>query len=392
MRLAQKPVFPGHNDAVKKAFTRPPRLFVVAFGHCHLHHSWQMVRMFEMGKLRSIAAVTLFCAAAAFGDTQWKSAANGGWNIASNWTNGIPSINGGQPAWFIGETSLQHTQLLFEPVVSAQGIGYGPSKGGGGFTISDGGGASTLQLKAGGPIGGILNHDTNTQVINVPISFVGPNTTRDRNAAQTLNAAAGDLVLSGVYHADASTLNNNGGELTVDGAFNTTIGLPNGRGDIVGSGGLAKKGTGALTLGGTKANLYLGDTLLYSGTLVVNKQNAFGTGGLTLFGGTFKPNGYAQIFTARLGLQGDAAIDFGSGAKNELSFGDTSAFYWVEGATLRILHWNGDKVKLRFGTSATALTPAQLKAIVFPDAGNVSATIDAEGYVTPRKQLSRANQ
>jgi autotransporter-associated beta strand protein len=338
-----------------------------------------------MKKTLLIAGVAGFWACVSIADTQWKGTAGNAWNEPSNWTNGSPGINRGQPTWFVGDSSLQHTQFLFGMASSAQGIGYGPCKGGGGFVVGEGGAPAVLQLRAGGPIGGIINNDTNAQTFNVPIVLIGPNTLSGKTAAQMFNAARGDLIFSGKYAANRSTIANNGGELTVDGAFNTTIGLPRGRGDIAGPGGLTKKGSGTLTLGGTNDNTYLGDTLLYDGTLVANKTNAFGSGGLTLFGGTFKPNGYSHTFTVRLGLQGAATIDLGSGAKNELSFGESAEFYWPEGATLKIVNWKAHPATLRFGTNAAALNPAQLKAIVFPDLPGSHATIDAEGFVTPGK-------
>ena len=336
--------------------------------------------------IRTFAALVIFCASVAVADTQWKSPSSGAWNMPGNWTNGVPGVNGGQPTWFVGDRSLQHTQLLFGITAPVKGIGYGRSSGGGGFVINDGGAPAMLLLKAGGPIGGIINRDTNAQLFNVPISFIGSNSFYDRSASQVFNAAAGDLRFSGRYLGDRPTIHNGGGELTVDGAFNTTIGLSNGRGDITGPGGLTKKGTGTLTLDGTNANTYLGDTLLYQGTLVVKKEQALGKGGLTLFGGTFVPNGHPHDFGSRLGLQGPAAIDFGPGQTNALSFGDSSAFYWPEEAMLRVLNWKGGQAsKLRFGTNSAALTPKQLRAIVFPGLPQEAAVIDAEGFVVPGK-------
>jgi fibronectin-binding autotransporter adhesin len=115
-------------------------------------------------------------------------------------------------------------------------------------------------------------------------------------AAQTSNAAAGDLVFSGNHPAGRSTVNNNGGTLTIDGSHNVTIGI-NGAtfGDLVGTGGLIKSGAGRLTLGGTAANTFSGGVTLNAGQIVAAKANALGTANaLVATGGTFNTGGLNQ--------------------------------------------------------------------------------------------------
>jgi autotransporter-associated beta strand protein len=118
-------------------------------------------------------------------------------------------------------------------------------------------------------------------------------------AAQTINAAAGDIIITGAYPGTSTnvTVNNGGGRLTIDGSFNTTIGTT-GRGDIAGTNGLTKNGSGTLTLGGTLPNIYTGVTVINSGTVTANKVNALGTGALTMNGGILNIGANAQTVGA----------------------------------------------------------------------------------------------
>ena len=82
-------------------------------------------------------------------------------------------------------------------------------------------------------------------------------------------------------------------------------------------------------------------------------------------------------------LNQDAAIALEAGA--EASFADSSAVAWTEDAKLTVTL--GEGAKLRFGTSASALTAGQLAQIKVNDR---KAVIDEEGFVGPKPKLGIA--
>jgi autotransporter-associated beta strand protein len=236
-----------------------------------------------------------------------------------------------------------------------------------------------LQSRAGG-VNGIINNDNSTQTFNVPFRMFTSGGGSGPTAAQTINAAAGDIVFTGAYPLTATnaTINNGGGNLTIDGAFNTTIGTT-GRGHIEGAGGLIKNGAGTLTLGGTLANNYSGGTTLNAGTTLLNKANALGTGGLKLNGGLLNTGGYAQTL-GTLDLDSNSTLDFGNG-DSDLVFSDSDGQDW-NGAILTISNFTLGVDSLRIGADGTGFDQ-QLTQIRFSDFGDAPGQIDANGFVTP---------
>ena len=89
---------------------------------------------------------------------------------------------------------------------------------------------------------------------------------------------------------------NNGFAVTVNQAF-------------TGVGGLTKTGSGTLTLGST-ANAYAGGFALNEGTVSLTANNTFGTGTLTLNGGTIQPSATAnRNFTNNITIGGNYTAD-----------------------------------------------------------------------------------
>lgn len=329
-----------------------------------------------------IAALCGFAYAPAFGDTTWISTSSTAFITLGNWNNGLPST-GPQLAIFADSATIQHTiDITGTTARNTIGIQFNNFAGGAAFTFgSSANNSPGLQSRAGGAANGVLNNDDNTQTFNVSFMMFSSAGVAGTGAAQTFNAAAGDLVFSGNHPSGRSTINNNGGTLTVDGAHNVTIGISGATyGDVIGTGGLIKGGAGTLTLGGTAANTFSGGTTLSAGKIVAAKANALSSGALVASGGTFNTGGLNQTL-GTLDLDGSVTLDLGSGA-SAVSFANSSALDWST-FILNISNWTLGIDTLRFGTDATGLTAGQLALMNFSDLGNLPGQIDANGYVTP---------
>jgi hypothetical protein len=91
-------------------------------------------------------------------------------------------------------------------------------------------------------------------------------------------------------------------------------------------------------------------------------------------------------------MSGSGTLEFVA-TGNQLTFADSSAQTWTNGATLVVSNWNGSMTgggsdRLIFGNSASALTVSQISAIRFinstgPSAGMWSAKILTTGEVVP---------
>lgn len=335
--------------------------------------------------LALLAGVVSLSTAAVYADTTWISTSSTTFTTTANWNNGLPST-GPQLGIFADSATVQHTvNITGGTARNTVGILFNSFTGGGGFTFGSSDNTSPgFQIRAGGTANGILNNDDSTQTFNVAIRMYSSTGVTGAGAAQTFSAASGDLVFSGNHSAvRAVTIDNQGGTLTVAGSHNTTIGVSGATyGNISGAGGLVKTGTGTLTLGGLAVNNYAGGTSLEQGTLIASKVNAFGTGGLTLKGGTLKTSGLNQTF-GTLDLQGLTTLDLGSGS-SALTFADSSAVTWSSGGLLTILNWTSGSDSIKVGAGATSLLQSQLGQIVFFDGTQtLNAQIDASGILTP---------
>lgn len=339
----------------------------------------------SLGRSPCILAVLAASLAAATADTTWISTGNSAWITAGNWNNGLPST-GPQLEIFADSGTIQHTiDITGATARNTIGIQFNAFSGGAGFTFgSSANNSPGFQSRAGGAANGVLNNDENTQTFNVSFTMFTSGGVAGAGAAQSFNAAGGNLVFSGNHTGSGrSTVNNNGGNLTVTGPFDVTIGI-NGAaaGDLIGAGGLIKNGTGKLTLGGTAANTYGGGTTINQGRIVGAKVNAFSSGNLTLAGGILDTGGLNQSLGAgTLNLTASSTIDFGAG-NSTLSLANSSALAW--GAfNLDIVNWTEGSDALRVGTDSTGLTPTQLSQIRFVDFGNAAGQVDANGFITP---------
>jgi fibronectin-binding autotransporter adhesin len=201
----------------------------------------------------------------------WDGAGgNPNWSTNPNWTSGYAPGYAGDAVLFAGSLGLAPNM---DNNYSATGLAF--SNNASSFSIGTGNG-SLLTLTANG----IVNNSASAQTINVPVTMT---------AAESINAAAGNLNLG-------SPLTNNSSLLTVAGASNTVIS------GVISGAGLTKTGNGALTINAT-GNSFSGNLGVLGGVLNVSGgSTTFGTslsyagydtssGNLNISGGTFTSGG-----------------------------------------------------------------------------------------------------
>ena len=333
-----------------------------------------------------LTAGLLFIAANAKADTAWSSTSGTDWGTGGNWTNGIPSF-GPQLAIHPGTASLARGIALGATARETVGMRFLLTAGGIGYTFTGFGANAGFFIRSGGSANGIINSDDSVQTFSVPTKLLDGSRLAGAGAAQTWNAAAGNMVFNGSPSAASPwTLNLNGASaLTISGAGNVSIGT-SGAGQIVNtnvgtSSGFIKNGTGTLFLGGSSPNTFSGTNVINAGKITAGKVNSLGAGnGLVVSGGTFDTGGFSHT-NGILDLNGSALLDFGSGSTT-VSFADSSDFDWSGGA-LNVTNWTAGVDFLRFGTDESGLTEEQLASIHFLDSGLPFAQIDGNGFLTP---------
>ncbi len=166
---------------------------------------------------------------------------------------------------------------------------------------------------------------------------------------------------------------------------------------------LLKSGDSTLTLNGNTATTRIGSTTISGGILALaktsgvealnnapilltagvlqlgNNEQINNAADLTLNGGTFNLNGFNETLD-RLQVSGNSIIDFGN-SSSDVVFSDSSTLAWT--GALTINNWSSSTGEtLRFGTTASSLTTAQLNNIQFAGFSR-GAGISATGFVTP---------
>ena len=340
--------------------------------------------------LASITALLLAGTSAAVAQTTWISTSSTLFSTAGNWSSGTPA-SPVQLGIFADNTGIQDTIDVAGTARVGLGFEFNAGTAANGFTIMStfAGGGPGLFPRAGGSVNGIVNNDSATATINVPIKLTSNSGIAGAAAAMVFNAANGNIILNGTNTSNSGalwTINLNGASnLTFTGSANITVGSIGG-GAIINTntgnnGGLIKNGTGTLSLGGNLANTFFGTNFINGGTLLTAKANALGAGNaLVLGGGKLKNGTWFCLSMGILTLTANSIIDMGTGTTT-ITFADSSAINWGANS-LDILDWTaGDH--LTFGSSSSALTGAQLADIYFGDLGNVGAQIDSLGNVTP---------
>lgn len=241
------------------------------------------------------------------------------------------------------------------------------SVGTGGLSITQAAsGAYTPITLAGGNGAGIRGGEL---ILNGDLTFIG-------NGSNANTATIGTIAASGGGGEGLVLLN---GTRTFDignGAANVDLSIQAAITDGTSTGGLVKTGAGTLQLSGT--NTYTGATRIDAGTLLLGASNRIAdASNLILAGGTFATGGFSETLGA-LTLNGNATIDFGSGA-SALVFGDSSAAAWTGSVSLSLVNFTEGVDSIRFGTTAFGLTETQLGQIRI---NGLAATIGADGFLS----------
>jgi fibronectin-binding autotransporter adhesin len=173
----------------------------------------------------------------------WNGAgANDNWSTSPNWASGAAPGYVGDTLTFAGtarltpnmETSYSVTDVTFDSTA-------------GSFVIGTSGNSLTLTG------GGVANNSANPQTLNIPITTA---------AAETFNAAAGNLTFG-------QAITNSGNLVTVNGGYNVTV-----NGGISGAGGLENDNSAILML--TSTNTFTGGIVNSSGTLQITGAGLLG--------------------------------------------------------------------------------------------------------------------
>src|ERR1035437_4415710 len=122
------------------------------------------------------------------------------WANSVDWSTGLPNGSSGAIFHDPGTAGLVDAIDVSVQNTITRGINFGPSTAGSGFTIMSSAVPSIMQLNAGGTFNGIVNNDSRAQTISVPLKIYSANGFAGSGAAQTWNAAAGNLLITGAYN------------------------------------------------------------------------------------------------------------------------------------------------------------------------------------------------
>lgn len=194
---------------------------------------------------------------------------------------------------------------------------------------------------------GLTNNSTATQTINNDITLT---------LAQTWSAASGNLIFGG-------NISNGGFLLTINGSSNTSA-----SGIWSGTGGLAKSGTGTLTLSG--ANSYTGATTVSAGVLNIRHATGLGTtaaGTTVTSGAALQLQGGIAVGNETLTLNGTGIS--GTGALRNISGNNSWAGTISINSTTRI---NSDSGTLTLDVASGNAITGSNDDLQFGGAGNVT--------------------
>jgi fibronectin-binding autotransporter adhesin len=204
-------------------------------------------------------------------------------------------------------------------------------------------------------------------------------TTRGTGATATLTFDGGilkPLAASTAYIGGLTNAFIKAGGATIDTTNGSiTINQPLLADSASAGGGLTKSGSSTLSL--TGASTYTGDTSVNGGTLALGANNVLANSTAVSIGNaTLNVSSFSDV-VGTLDITGNASINLGIGGT--LAFANSSAIDWTDGA-LTIAGTFVSGSSLRFGTTSSALTPAQLSLI--SATGLTAFTLNPSGYLT----------
>lgn len=238
----------------------------------------------------------------------------------------------------------------------------------GGITVQYG---AAVELAGGISVGaealaitgtGVSNGGALRNVAGNTSSYAGAITIGD-DGARINSDAGGSLTLSGGIVTAMFK------DVTIGGEGNTTVSSA-----ISGAGNLIKDGSGTLTLSGTQT--YTGETTVNGGILALGGHNVLNGKAITLNNGATLDAGTFTNTLSTLTVSSGASLALNAGAV--LAFADCSGVQWSGTISLNKSVFSAG-TSLRFGTSSSGLTPAQITALQVP---GYKLSIDANGYLT----------
>jgi len=336
-------------------------------------------------------------------DYTWTGTTNNTWSIAANW-GGTAPVNNASTAVFFGTAASARRAPSITSSVTIGSMTF--QVGAGAFTIGRTS-ANTLTLAAGGSV---TNNSTALQTITAPVVLGG---------ASTWNTASGDLAVTGAISGIDSSVTKTGSSiLTLTGANTYTGGttisagtLRVGTGGQLGTGGVANNGvlaytgtgtiteanvisgTGSLVQSGTgttsltATNTYAGGTTISAGTLQFSSLGNFGSGAVTLNGGSLRwAAGNTADVSGVLALGSSGTLNTNG---NDISFANaltgTTALSKAGTGTLTLnaaatgltsLTVNGGTVR----AGAAGVLPSDVAYTVNGTVANGSATLDLNDF------------
>jgi len=210
-----------------------------------------------------------------------------------------------------------------------------------------------------------------TGILNIGVGGITDGSTSANT--MTMNFSGGTLGALANWTTSGNQMNNQKITLSNTNTIDTTGGNITLTPVLTGTGGITKAGTGTLTFSGT--NTYTGVTTITAGTLALGTNNALpSASALSIGSATLNTATYTNTL-GTLDITGSAVITLGTGGK--LAFADSSAKTW-SGGTLTLTGVFVNSSSVRFGTSASGLTPTQKEKITF---NGMRMTLDSNGYV-----------
>lgn len=239
-------------------------------------------------KYRLIAAVTVFAALNSFAiDSSWNADAAGNWSDLARWSAGVPTAAGDTANLTFNITAARTITID----TTSRTIGVlnisDPTSGFSAYTLAASGGA-TLTFNNNG-LGALLSKltadNTALDLISAPI-VLADNLTIDSAAVGNSSQANNSLQISGVISESGVRT-------------------------------LTKNGVGGVYF--TGANTYSGGTFLNSGEVQFNNNSPFGTGLLTISGGSLAPRLASRTLANSLVVNADFTLVSATAGGNALT-------------------------------------------------------------------------